>query len=136
MIVVDTNVLAARCLYSTSTHLAKAVEQKDAVWITPYLWRYEFQNILAKAIWSEMLELPDAIKAWHIAVTQIKANERDPSPENVMKLVESSRITAYDATFVALAQELSIPCITEDKELCRKFPTFALRMEDYINKIW
>jgi len=46
MIVVDSNIIAARNLSSVLTSKAEQVEQKDPVWIVPVLWRYEFQNIL------------------------------------------------------------------------------------------
>jgi hypothetical protein len=42
MIVVDSNIITARNLTSVLTSKAEQVEQKDAVWIAPVLWRYEF----------------------------------------------------------------------------------------------
>ena len=50
MIVVDSNIIAARNLTSVLSAKAEEVEQKDPAWIVPILWRYEFQNILATAI--------------------------------------------------------------------------------------
>jgi hypothetical protein len=56
MIVVDSNIVAARNLTSSLTSEAKRVEEKDPVWIVPVLWRYEFQNILAAAIKAKQIK--------------------------------------------------------------------------------
>ena len=132
MIVVDSNVLAARNLASVPTRLAKQVEERDPLWFVPPLWRYEFQNILAKAIWLRQIAPEDALVAWRKASTQMIENEHEPSPERVIELSGRHRITAYDANFIALAMEMGVMCVTEDGELHRKFPGIALSMEDFL----
>ena len=64
MIVVDSNVIAARTLTSVLTSKAEKVEQKDPVWIVPVLWRYEFQNILATAIKAKQISQEHALVVW------------------------------------------------------------------------
>ena len=54
MIVVDSNIIAARNLTSVLSAKAEQVEEKDPGWIVPVLWRYEFQNMLATAIKSRI----------------------------------------------------------------------------------
>jgi len=134
MIVVDSNVLAARNLTTVFTRLAERVEAQDPVWIVPPLWRYEFQNILAKALWSRQLALKDAMVVWTRIVDQIGDNEQEPSPERVIELSNNYRITGYDANFMALAMEMGVPCVTEDSELHEKFPAIALSMEAFLDR--
>src|SRR5512133_3554411 len=117
MIVVDSNVLAARNLTGVLAELAGRVEAKDPVWIMPTLWRYEFQNILSKALWKGLIIQCDARAAWEKASSQIADNEYVPSVDQVLNLAERHRITAYDANFIALAMEMSVMCVTEDSEL-------------------
>ena len=62
MIVVDSNILATRNLTSGRTTLCEQVERIDPVWIAPPLWRYEFQNILAKTIGARTIMPGDAIE--------------------------------------------------------------------------
>ena len=132
MIVVDSNVLAARNLSCIPTRLAAQVEEIDPLWIVPPLWRYEFQNILAKAMWARQITPEDAMFAWKKASTQMVDNEHEPSPERVIELSDRYRITGYDANFIALAMEMGVMCVTEDGELHRKFPAIAVSMEYFI----
>ena len=134
MIVVDSNVLAARNLTGVPTRLAEQVEERDPLWIVPPLWRYEFQNILAKAIWVRQITPEDALAAWRKASTQMVENEHEPSPERVIELAGRYRITGYDANFMALAMEMGVMCITEDGELQKKFPAIAVSMKDFIRQ--
>ncbi len=131
MIVVDSNVLAARNLSGVLTRLAGQVEERDPVWIVPPLWRYEFQNILAKAVWARVITPEDALAAWRKTAAQMVENEHEPAPEKVIELATRYRITGYDANFIALAMEMGVMCVTEDNELQKKFPAIALGMADF-----
>lgn len=134
MIVVDSNVLAARNLAGVPTRLAEQVEDRDPLWIVPPLWRYEFQNILAKAIHARLITPEDALVAWRKASTQMVENEHEPSPEKVIDLSARYRITAYDANFIALAMEMGVSCVTEDGALHEKFPAIAVSMDGFIRQ--
>lgn len=131
MIVVDSNVLAARTLRGVATRLAEQVEERDPLWIVPPLWRYEFQNILVKVIGARQLAPEDAVAAWRNVSTQMAKNEHEPDPEKVIEMSARHRITAYDANFIALAMEMGVLCVTEDHELQRKFPAIAVSMADF-----
>ena len=132
MIVVDSNVIAARTLTSVLTSKAEKVEQKDPVWIVPVLWRYEFQNILATAIKARQISQEHALGVWQRVAAILAENESEPSPAKVIDLVAQYGITAYDGQFIALAMEMGIPCITEDQELQKKFRGIALSMDDFL----
>jgi predicted nucleic acid-binding protein len=49
-----------------------------------------------------------------------------------MQLVNSSSCSAYDCEFVALAQYLDIPLITEDKKILRDFPSATKSLDIYL----
>ena len=132
MIVVDSNVIAARTLTSLLTSKAEKVEQKDPVWIVPALWRYEFQKILATAIKAKQITPEHALGVWQRVAAILVENESEPSPAKVIDLVAQYGITAYDGQFIALAMEMGIPCITEDQELREKFHGIALSMDDFL----
>lgn len=132
MIVVDSCVLAVRNLTATLTPLAEKLEQVDNLWIAPPLWRYEFQNILAKRLWAGQFSKVSALRVWQNVSARMQFNECEPSPERVIELSMDYRITAYDANFIALAIEMGIPCVTEDRELREKFPAIAFRIADFL----
>jgi len=132
MIVVDSNIIAARNLTSSLTSVAKQVEEKDPVWIVPVLWRYEFQNILASAIKAKQIKPEQALDIWEKVSKILMENECEPSASKVIDLVAKYGITAYDGQFIAVASEMGIPCLTEDRELQEKFPGVAISMDEFL----
>ena len=132
MIVVDWNIVAARNLTSSLTSEAKQVEEKDPVWIVPVLWRYEFQNILATAIKSKQIKPEQALDTWEKVSKILIENECEPPAPRVIDLVAQYGITAYDGQFIAVALEMGIPCLTEDRELQEKFPGIAVSMGEFL----
>ena len=132
MIVVDSNIIAARSLTSSLTSAAKQVEERDPVWIVPVLWRYEFQNILATAIKAKQIKSRQAQDVWEEVSNILLENEYEPSVSKVIDLVAQYGITAYDGQFIAVALEMGIPCVTEDRELQTKFPGIAVSMDEFL----
>ncbi|MGD0917224.1 MAG: type II toxin-antitoxin system VapC family toxin [Thermodesulfobacteriota bacterium] len=132
MIVVDSNIVTARNLTSSLTSKAQQVEEKDPVWIVPVLWRYEFQNILATAIRAKQIKPEQALDIWEKVSKILIENECEPSASKVIDLVAQYGITAYDGQFIAVALEMGIPCVTEDRELQAKFPGIAISMDGFL----
>lgn len=132
MIVVDSNIVAARNLTSSMTSEAKQVEEKDPLWIVPVLWRYEFQNILATAIKAKQIKPGQALNTWEKVSKILIENECEPSTSRVIDLVAQYGITAYDGQFIAVALEMGIPCLTEDRELREKFSGIAISMNEFL----
>jgi len=132
MIVVDSNIITARNLTSSRTSEAKQVEEKDPVWIVPALWRYEFQNILATAIKAKQIKSEQALDIWEKVSNILIGNECEPSVSKVIDLVAQYEISAYDGQFIAVALEMGIPCVTEDRELQEKFPGIAISMDEFL----
>jgi predicted nucleic acid-binding protein len=133
MIVVDSNIVTARNLTSSLTSKAVQVEEKDPVWVVPVLWRYEFQNILATAIKAKQIKPEQALRVWEKVSGVLIENECEPSAPKVIDLVTQYGITAYDGQFIAVALEMGIPCVTEDRELQEKFPGIAISMERFLD---
>ncbi|OGV58035.1 MAG: hypothetical protein A2283_15945 [Lentisphaerae bacterium RIFOXYA12_FULL_48_11] len=134
MIVVDSNVLAARNLTGVQTPLAERVELVDRFWIVPPLWRYEFENILTKGLWARQFTTEGALHVWQVVMARMADNEHEPSVQKVIDLSARYRITAYDANFIALAMEMDVMCVTEDGELQKKFPSIAVSMKAFLEQ--
>jgi predicted nucleic acid-binding protein len=132
MIVVDSNIVTARNLTSSLTSKAERVEEKDPVWVVPVLWRYEFQNILATVIKAKQIKPDQALDIWERVSGILIENECEPSAFRVIELVAEYGITAYDGQFIAVALEMEIPCVTEDRELQEKFPGIAISMDEFL----
>ena len=55
----------------------------------------------------------------------LSAHEQPVSSEQVLTLASSSRCSAYDCEFVAAAQQLGVPLVTEDRMILSAFPVEA-----------
>ena len=127
MIVADTNLIASRLIQGPCTEAALRLAADDPDWRVPRLWRYELTNVLATNMKAGLVAFGEARSVYGAAAAIFVTRERDPDPLNVLRLAERHSISGYDATYVALAQELGAPLYTRDKELLRKFPETAFR---------
>lgn len=125
MIVVDTNVLAYLLLPGPKTSLAEALLLDHPQWAAPPLWRSEWRNLLATYLRRDLLNLPAALALMEKAEAILSAHEQSVSSEQVLALASSSRCSAYDCEFVAAAQQLGVPLVTEDRMILSAFPVEA-----------
>ncbi|MDD5323608.1 MAG: hypothetical protein PHD43_24000 [Methylococcales bacterium] len=51
----------------------------------------------------------------------------------VLTLTDSSNCSAYDCEFVALAKQLSVKLVTQDKKILLEFPEVAVSLDDFLN---
>ncbi len=132
MIVVDTNIVAYLLVQGERTDLARALWERDSDWCSPSLWRHEFLNILATLVKVEGLPLAEASSLWASAVDILAGGERPIEMLEALRLAAQHRISAYDAQFVALAQRLGVPLVTEDRGLRRAFPETARSLSELL----
>jgi predicted nucleic acid-binding protein len=133
VIVVDTNVIAYLLLGGEKTPQARAVLQKDPAWTAPILWRSEFRNVLAYYIRQGTLVLTDALQLMSEVELLFQEEEYHVESGQVLSLVSSSRCSAYDCEFVALAGHLNIPLVTSDAQLLAEFPDTAVSLDTFIS---
>jgi predicted nucleic acid-binding protein len=125
LIVVDINVLAYLLLPGPKTSLAEALLLDHPQWAAPPLWRSEWRNVLATYLRRDLLNLPAALALMEKAEAILSAHEQPVSSEQVLALASSSRCSAYDCEFVAAAQQLGVPLVTEDRMILSAFPVEA-----------
>ena len=132
MIVVDTNVVAYCWLRGERTGLAQRVRLCDPAWHVPVLWRSELRSALAGYVWRDAMEPDDAAAIMASAESALAGCEHLVSSGAVLELAAHSRLSAYDCEFVALAQSLAVPLVTEDRTVLKAFPDVALTMEGFL----
>jgi len=131
MIVVDVNILAYFVLRGENAALASSVAEKDSDWRAPRLWRSEMLNILSGYIRRGTLSVGTAMHAFQEADLAVKAQV--PVDEwRVLELVNLSACSSYDCEYVAVAEALQVPLITNDKQIWRSFPRAAISMQDFL----
>jgi len=125
LIVVDTNVLAYLLLRGPRTEQAEVLRRHHRQWAAPPLWRSEFRNVLTGYLRRDLLPLAKAVALMQEAEAILSAHRDKVSTEHVLQLVSSSQCNAYDCEFVAVAQHLGVPLITEDRAILTAFPDLA-----------
>ena len=131
MIVVDTNVVAYLWLPGDMTSAAERALARDTEWAAPLLWRSEFRSILTGAIRRHALSLARASAIAVAAEAQLQGREFTVASAHVLSLANRSACSAYDCEFVALAEDLAVPLVTNDREVLRAFPDIAMPLHRF-----
>ena len=134
MIVADAAVIAGLTISSEHSALAEAAYEADAEWAAPALWLSEYRDTLAKYMQRKSMSLESALLSLRSAEEIIGERQYQVASEKVLALAASSRCTAYDCEYVALAQDLKVLLVTTDKQLLRAFPRVAVSLEQFVRQ--
>jgi predicted nucleic acid-binding protein len=108
------------------TQESEAVLQQDALWAAPLLWRSEFRNVLIGLVRRDALQLEKAHAIIDEAERWLTGHEYSVVSRQVLELAGRSGCSAYDCEFVALAQDLEVPLVTNDRQILKAFPNIAV----------
>ncbi len=132
MIVVDTNVIAYCWIDSDRTALAQRVRLLDPDWHVPILWLSELRSVVVQDVRRGALAPGDALAVMVATESALAGREHFVPSKAVLELAARSGLSAYDCEFVALAQSLRVPLVTEDRAVLKAFPDVAITMEAYV----
>ena len=125
MIVVDTNIISYLYISGQRSQQAEHLLSIDAHWCAPVLWRSEFRSVLGQYLRRNFLSFDEVLLIIQQAEKLLIDNEYEIPSAFIMQLVNSSKCSAYDCEFVALARYLDVPLITADKKILHEFPAIA-----------
>ncbi len=131
MIVVDTNIIAFLLIEGDRSAQAEGVFKRDTDWVAPYLWRSEFRSVLAFYVRKRRIHLDDAISLMAEAEVLMQGREFEVESARVLELAESSKCSAYDCEYVALAQRLGAKLVTSDRKVLNAFSWIAIDMASF-----
>ncbi|MBP6874491.1 MAG: type II toxin-antitoxin system VapC family toxin [Candidatus Eisenbacteria bacterium] len=134
MIVVDANQIAYLLIGGEGTEAARQVLLKDPEWAVPLLWRSEFRSILAQYMRRKEITLSNAIKLQRKAEQLVAGREYLVSSELVLRMAATSKCTAYDSEYLALAQQLHVSLVTTDRQILSACPSHALSPKTFLNE--
>lgn len=129
MIVVDSNVIAYCWINGDRTRLAHRLRRIDPDWHAPVLWRSELRNILTGYRRDGSLHGSQVRQIMAAAEAALAGREHYLPSDRVFAVTEASRLSAYDAEFVALAEILGAPLVTEDRAILAAFAGGAINLE-------
>lgn len=133
MIVVDANVLLYLVIDGDRTEAASLLRAKEPDWKTSPLWEYEFGNALTLMILQKHLTTAKAAEYFQTAKAYFAPFETQVDMNLALQLSAGKKLSFYDATYLALAQMLDVPLITEDKALRKAGGKSALSIHDFLN---
>ena len=127
MVLVDTNILVYLMIEGDRTPAAQELYERDADWRSEALVMVEFSNVLATYVRSKALTYERAIKLLEQALALV------PMLTNVMhaQALETAAqfgISAYDARFITLAEQMRAKLVTEDIKLQLAVPSWTVSL--------
>lgn len=134
MIVVDVNVMAYLLIEGEHTAAAEALLAADPEWASPLLWRSEWRNVLAGYLRRGELDRAGTLLRIELASRLVAGREYMADDHSVMRLVEESGCSAYDCEYVAVAEALGVPLVTNDGALLRAFPDQVVRPSAFVSR--
>jgi predicted nucleic acid-binding protein len=132
MIIVDTNILVYSLIEGDYTPLAHKLRERDVDWRTPDLCLHEILNVLATYQRRDILTLAQCKKLLEHAERFMKVAQCEVKMDAALAVAAKYSVSGYDAQYVALAQSLNAPLITEDRKLREAVPEIALSMQEFL----
>jgi predicted nucleic acid-binding protein len=62
----------------------------------------------------------------------MSGREYPASTDRVLRLAAGSVCSSYDCEFVAVAQDLTVPLVTADRQILRAFPETAVSLDGFL----
>ncbi len=132
MIVVDANILIYSLIKCDHSPLIQKLRGKDADRRTTALCLHETLNVLATYHRREVLTLAQCRDLLGHAERFIKAAPCEVAMDKALAIAAQYAITGYDAQYVALAQSLDAPLVTEERKLQEAVPGIAVSMQEFL----
>ncbi|MBN1536531.1 MAG: type II toxin-antitoxin system VapC family toxin [Anaerolineales bacterium] len=132
MIVVDTNLIAGLFLSSALSEQAENVFSTDSDWVTPLIWRSEFQSVLGFFLRENLISLEAASQIMSEAAQFLQGKEYEVNAFRVLELLSCSNCSAYDCEFVSLSHDLGIRLVTNNQRILEQFPRTTISVERFL----
>jgi predicted nucleic acid-binding protein len=132
VIVIDANILIYSLIESDYTLLIERLRAKDSDWRTTALCLHETLNVLATYQRRGILTLAQCLELLTHAERFIKVAQCEVKMDAALTVAAEFAVTGYDAQYVALAQSLNAPLITEDRKLKQAVPEIAFSLREFL----
>ena len=125
MLLVATNVVAYLLIEGDHTEAAQELHARDSDWRSEAFLLVEFTNVLVSSIARKRMTLPMA-KDFLAKVFSLFDGKLGRIPNaSVLAIATRHRVSAYDARFLSLADQLGSRLITEDARLRAAAPALT-----------
>ena len=125
MLLVDTNVVAYLLIEGDHTEAAQELHARDSDWRSEAFLLVEFTNVLVSSIARKRMTVSMA-EAFLAKVFSLFDGKLGRIPHaSVLAIATRHRVSAYDARFLSLADQLGSRLITEDARLRAAAPALT-----------
>ncbi len=132
MILVDTNIVAYLLMEGDFTEAAQTLQRKDADWRSEAFIMVEFTNVLAASIASRRMTSLLA-EDFLSKATALFEGKLAPVPHAAaLAIAVRFGVSAYDARFLALADQLGSRLVTQDARLRAAAPGLTQSLKEAI----
>ncbi len=137
MIVVDASIVAFLLIEGELTPAARRLHRLDPEWITPPILNHELLHILAALGHSSgsQEDRRAMVEIWRGIRQSVGARQQVPDPVKALKLAMELGIPGHDAQYLALAEQLALPLVTEEESLIAAAPSRAVGLISYLGRI-
>jgi predicted nucleic acid-binding protein len=97
----------------------------DSDWVAPRLLAYELMNVFAMLVRQGALPPEAAQAGLESGLSLVRLVDGVPESARVLVIAEKLRLSAYDACYLAMAEAVRAPLVTEDSHLLRVAPEVA-----------
>lgn len=107
---------------------------KDSEWAAPHLWRSEFRNVLALYLRKKLIDIATMLRLTDEAERLMAGREYLVQSKDVVQVLSVTKLSAYDAEFVALANQLRLTLVTTDDAILTECPKVAVSVEEFVRR--
>jgi predicted nucleic acid-binding protein len=125
MLVVDANIVAYALIEGEKTAEARALWAMDNDWRAPGLLFYELASVFAQLVRQQAISLDTGVAGLESSASLVRRDEQDPPAARVLEIAAKLGVSAYDASYLAVAEALGTPLVTEDRRLLRAAPSIT-----------
>ena len=130
MVLVDTNIVAYLLIDGDFTEAAQGLRKRDPDWRSEAFLMIEFTNVLAASIATRRMTLPLASDFLAKADALLEGKLAHISHAAALAIAVRLRVSAYDARFLALANQLGSRLVTEDAKLRAAAPALTQSLSE------
>jgi predicted nucleic acid-binding protein len=125
MLLVDTNVVAHLLIEGDHTKAARELRTRDSDWRSEAFLLVEFTNVLVSSIARKRMTLSMAEDCLAKVFSLFDGKLGRIPHASVLAIATRHRVSAYDARFLSLADQLGSRLITEDARLRAAAPALT-----------
>lgn len=135
MTLVDTNILVMLVIETPRTSDAARLLSLSTAWHSEHFILAELTNVLSKQIRGGFLTLSEARSAYDEAADLMGSNLHNANDHQVLEASVEFKITAYDARYIALAQQFGVRLVTEDRKLRSAAPELTQSLDEALERL-